>query len=188
VVVEHFIPAKTIYCMRLAVGSSNRIKIEATKEAFEHFYKDVVVISVSMNSPQTQPITLQGTVSGAVARARAAIEKIKDADLGIGIEAGLMEVPSINEYLNVQFAAIVDRNNKLTIGSSPGFQLPADVAKLVLIERMEVDKAVEFLYDIKDIGEKRGIIDLMTKGAMSRKELITNALIMAIAPRISEKH
>ncbi|MGH9878698.1 MAG: DUF84 family protein, partial [Nitrososphaerales archaeon] len=72
--------------------------------------------------------------------------------------------------------------------SSPGFQLPEEVAKMVLIERIEVDKAVEFLLGIKDIGEKRGIIDLMTKGAVSRKELITNALIMAIAPRISEKH
>jgi len=175
--------------MRIAVGSSNRIKIEATKEAFEHFYKNVVVISVGItNNLQAQPITLHGTVNGAVTRARKAIEKITDADLGVGIEAGLMEIPDINTHLNVQFAAIVDRNNKLTIGSSPGFQLPDDVAKMVLIERIEVDKAVEFLFGIKDIGEKRGIIDLMTKGAMSRKELITNALIMAVAPRISEKH
>lgn len=174
--------------MRVAVGSSNRIKIEATKEAFEHFYKDIVVISVGMENLQAQPITLHGTVNGAVTRAKKAIEKIKDADLGVGIEAGLMEVPDVNTYLNVQFAAIIDRNNKLTIGSSPGFQLPEEVAKMVLIERMEVDKAVEFLFGIKDIGEKRGIIDLMTKGAVSRKELIRNALIMAIAPRISEKH
>ena len=174
--------------MRIAVGSSNRIKIEATEEAFEHFYKNVVVVSVTIDNLQVQPITLHGTVNGAVTRARKAIEKIEDADLGVGIEAGLMEIPAINTYLNVQFAVVVDRNNKLTIGSSPGFQLPAEVAKMVLIERIEVDKAVEFLFGIKDIGEKRGIIDLMTKGATSRKELITNALIMAIAPRISEKH
>ena len=173
--------------MRIALGSSNRIKIEATKEAFEHFYKNVVVIGVSINNLQAQPITLHGTVNGAVTRAREAIEKIKDADLGVGIEAGLMEIPGINTYLNVQFAAIVDRNNKLTIGSSPAFQLPDEVAKMVLVERIEVDKAVEFLFGIKDIGEKRGIIDLMTKGAMSRKELIVNALIMAIAPRIGER-
>jgi non-canonical (house-cleaning) NTP pyrophosphatase len=59
---------------------------------------------------------------------------------------------------------------------------------MVLIERIEVDKAIEFLYGVKDIGEKRGIIDLMTKGVTTRKDLIINALIMAIAPRISEKY
>jgi len=173
--------------MLVAVGTSNRIKVEATKEAFEHFYKNVRVVNVSLNNLPAQPITLHGTVNGAVTRAKTALGKIKDAEMGVGIEAGLMEIPDANTYLNVQFAAVFDHNNKLTIGCSPGFQLPDEVAKMVLIERIEVDKAVEFLYNIKDIGEKRGIIDLMTKGAMSRKELIVNALIMAIAPRIGER-
>jgi len=173
--------------MLIAVGTSNRIKVEATKEAFEHFYKNVRVVNVSLNNLPAQPITLHGTVNGAVTRAKTALGKIKDAEMGVGIEAGLMEIPNENTYLNVQFAAVIDRSNKLTIGSSPGFQLPDEVAKMVLIERIEVDKAVEFLFGIKDIGEKRGIIDLMTKGAMSRKELIVNALIMAIAPRIGER-
>ena len=173
--------------MLVAVGTSNRIKVEATKEAFEHFYKNVRVVNVSMNNLPSQPITLPGTVNGAIMRAKTALSKIKDAEMGVGVEAGLMEIPYANTYLNVQVAAVVDRHDKLTIGSSPGFQLPDEIAKMVLIERIEVDKAVEFLYNIKDIGEKRGIIDLMTKGAMSRKELIVNALIMAIAPRISER-
>jgi inosine/xanthosine triphosphatase len=172
--------------MLVAVGTSNRIKIEATKEALEHFYKNVRVVNVTLNNLPPQPITLHGIVNGAVTRAKTALNKINEAEMGVGIEAGLMEIPSANTYLNVQFAAVAD-HNKLTIGCSPGFQLPDEVAKLVLIERIEVDKAVEFLYNIKDIGEKRGIIDLMTKGAVSRKELIVNALIMAIAPRISEK-
>ncbi len=173
--------------MRISVGSSNRIKIEATKEAFEKFYTDVTVFSVTTVRPDAQPITLYGTVNGAIERARSALEKLKDTDLGVGIEAGLMEIPGINKYLDVEFAAIVDRKNKLTIGASPGFQLPAEVEKMVLMERIEVDKAVEFLLGMKDIGEKGGIIDLMTKGAVSRKELIVNALIMAIAPRMDER-
>lgn len=173
--------------MRVAVGSSNKVKVEATKEAFEHFYKDVVVISVATSDLPAQPITMQGIVAGAVTRARKALENVQDADLGVGIEAGLAEVPGLNAYLNVQFAAIIDRNGKLTFGTSPGFQLPPEVQKLVLLERLEVDRAVEFLYGIKDIGEKRGIIDLMTKGKVSRKELIVNALTMAIAPRMDER-
>lgn len=174
--------------MLIAVGTSNMIKVEAAKEAFEHFYNNVKVINVSVSNLPPQPITLNSTVNGAVTRAKTAIQKINDAEFGVGIEAGLMEVPDVKRYLNVQFAAIIDRNEKITIGSSAGFQLPNEVTKMVLIERIEVDKAVEFLYGIKNIGEKRGIIDLMTKGAISRKELITNALIMAFAPRISEKH
>jgi inosine/xanthosine triphosphatase len=174
--------------MLVAVGTSNMVKVQAVKEAFDHFYNDVRVMNVGISNLTPQPITLSGTVNGAVKRARTALEKINDTEFGVGIEAGLMEIPDIKTYLNVQFAAIIDRNERITVGSSAGFQLPNEVTKMVLIERIEVDRAVEFLYGIKDIGEKRGIIDLMTKGAVSRKELITNALIMAIAPRISEKH
>jgi inosine/xanthosine triphosphatase len=174
--------------MLIAVGTSNMVKVQAVKEAFDHFYNDVRVMNVGISNLTPQPITLSGTVNGAVKRARTALEKINDTEFGVGIEAGLMEIPDIKTYLNVQFAAIIDRNERITVGSSAGFQLPNEVTKMVLIERIEVDRAVEFLYGIKDIGEKRGIIDLMTKGAVSRKELITNALIMAIAPRISEKH
>jgi inosine/xanthosine triphosphatase len=174
--------------MLIAVGTSNMVKVQAVKEAFDHFYNDVRVMNVAISNLTPQPIALSGTVNGAVKRARTALEKINDTEFGVGIEAGLMEIPDIKTYLNVQFAAIIDRNERITVGSSAGFQLPNEVTKMVLIERIEVDRAVEFLYGIKDIGEKKGIIDLMTKGAVSRKELITNALIMAIAPRISEKH
>jgi inosine/xanthosine triphosphatase len=145
-------------------------------------------MNVSVDNLLPQPITLSSTVRGALTRAEKALQKIKEAEFGVGVEAGLMEIPDTRTYLNVQFAAIIDKDQKITLGSSAGFQLPNEVTKLVLIERMEVDRAVEFLYGIKDIGEKRGIIDLMTKGATSRKELITNALIMALAPRISEVH
>lgn len=164
------------------------IKVEAVQESFEHFYGKVKVINVSVNSLPSQPITLNSTVDGAITRARTALQKIDEAEFGVGIEAGLMEVPNVRRYLNVHVAAIIDRYKKITIGSSAAFQLPDEITRMVLIERIEVDKAVEFLYGIKDIGEKRGIIDLMTKGMISRKELITNALIMALASRISEKH
>lgn len=174
--------------MLVAVGTSNMIKVEAVKEAFGHFYSNIRVMNVSVDNLLPQPITLSSTVRGALTRAEKALQKIKEAEFGVGVEAGLMEIPDTRTYLNVQFAAIIDKDQKITLGSSAGFQLPNEVTKLVLIERMEVDRAVEFLYGIKDIGEKRGIIDLMTKGATSRKELITNALIMALAPRISEVH
>ena len=174
--------------MLIAVGTSNIIKVNAVKEAFCKFYNNVRIINISVNSLLPQPVTLCGTVNGAVARAKIALQKLNDAELGVGIEAGLMEVPDLKTYLNVQFAAIIDRVGKITLGSSPGFQLPSDVTRLVLIERMEVDKAVQFLYGIKGVREKGGIIELMTKGIISRNELITNALIMAIVPRISESH
>jgi inosine/xanthosine triphosphatase len=174
--------------MLVAVGTSNIIKIDAAKEAFGHFYGDVRVVGVSISNLPPQPITLSSTVNGALTRARTALGKFTEAEFGVGIEAGLMEIPDMSMYLNVQFAVIIDGAGKITIGSSPGFQLPNELARMVLIERMEIDKAAELLYGIKDIGEKRGVIDLMTRGAISRKELIRNALIMAIAPRIGESH
>ena len=68
--------------MLVATGTSNMIKVEAVKIAFKHFYRDVRVMNVNTDNLPLQPITLNGTVNGAIKRASTAIQKINDADFG----------------------------------------------------------------------------------------------------------
>lgn len=50
----------------------------------------------------------------------------------------------------------------------------------------ELDKAVEMLYNIKDIGEKGGIIEIMSNKKIDRKMLIKDAVKMALVKIINK--
>ncbi len=165
--------------MLIAIGSLNRVKIEAVREAFEEFYDDVEIRAFDAKYHIEQPLSIEDTVNGAIHRAKAASEYFK-ADYGVGVEAGIINV--FDYHLNIQVAAIM--HDGITLGFGPAFQLPKEVERLVL-RGFEIDKVVERLYNIKDIGEKGGIIELMSGGRINRKMLISYAVKMALVKIIN---
>lgn len=168
--------------LKVAVGSLNKIKIEATKEAFKEYFEEVDIKPIYVKYID-QPLSIEETVKGAIYRAEYALKNI-EADYGVGIEAGLVNVLGYN--LNIQIAA-VKRDNKIYLGFGPAFQLPKVVEELVL-KGLELEKAIEKIFNIKDIGEKGGIIEIMSKGKIDRKMLITYAVKMALVRVISENN
>ncbi|RMF29613.1 MAG: inosine/xanthosine triphosphatase [Candidatus Nitrosothermus koennekii] len=166
--------------MLVAVGSLNMVKIEAVKEAFEEFYSNVIIKAIDARYNTDQPLSLEDTVRGAIHRAKIAKGY---AEFGVGIEAGLMSV--LDYHLNIQVAAII--KDDIAIGFSPAFQLPKKLERLVL-EGLELDKAVEMLYNIKDIGEKGGIIEVLSRNRINRKSLISSAVKMALVKIVNNEH
>ncbi len=167
--------------MLISLGSLNNVKIESVREAFKAFGFDPEIVAIGIKYNE-QPLGFEDTIKGAIYRAKMALSSV-DADYGIGIEAGVVRVLEYN--FNIQISAII--NDDITsIGFSPAFQLPHNIESLVL-KGIELDKAVEMVYGIKDIGEKGGIIELMSNGAIDRKELIVYALKMAIVKIINNK-
>jgi inosine/xanthosine triphosphatase len=163
--------------MLVSIGSLNKIKIEGVREAFEEFYNNISIKAVDIQY-MNQPLSLEDTVKGAIYRARKAKD---DADYGVGVESGLINI--LDYHLVIHVAAII--NDNLTIGFSPAFQLPKAVERLVL-KGIELDKAVERLYNIRDIGEKRGIIEILSKKRIDRKVLIIDAVKMALVKIINK--
>ncbi|GIU72597.1 MAG: hypothetical protein KatS3mg003_2076 [Candidatus Nitrosocaldaceae archaeon] len=164
--------------MLVAVGSLNMVKVEAVKEAFEEFYDNVIIKAIDARYNTEQPLSLEDTVRGAIHRAKIAKGY---AEFGVGIEAGLISV--LDYRLNIQVAAII--KDDIAIGFSPAFQLPNKLERLVL-EGLELDKAVEMLYNIKDIGEKGGIIEVLSRNRINRKSLISSAVKMALVKIINK--
>ena len=76
---------------RIAVGSTNPVKVGAVRAVMERLggAGDVSGVSVPSGVPD-QPWGDEQTIRGALARARAARE-VSDADLGVGIEGGVVE-------------------------------------------------------------------------------------------------
>ena len=169
--------------MLVIVGSENRIKISAVQKAFQLFNFDAEIIGVDVKTSVTdQPIGINETVKGALERASGALIKRPDADLGVGVEAGL--VKWFSRYLDQHVAIIVDRRGGVTLGVGPAFELPPRVLSTVLGENLELDAAFEKVVGIKNVGKSMGVIGFVSKGKILREELVEAAVLMALAPRL----
>ncbi|WP_456474179.1 inosine/xanthosine triphosphatase [Candidatus Pyrohabitans sp.] len=170
--------------MRIAVGSTNPVKVKAVEEVLRAFYPEAEVFGVEVDSKvKAQPLGMEETVHGAVNRAREALEH---GELGVGIEAGLVEVPfTLTGYMDVQFCAISD-GEVITLGAGSGFEYPPQVAREVLRGRT-VGEVMEELSGIANIGRRGGAIGFLSHGKLSRRELTKQAVLMAMLPRINRE-
>jgi len=165
------------------VGSSNRLKVSATRSAFTSVFAKVRVESVRVDPEVSQQPFEEETIAGAVARARKALRAIKSGDYGVGIEAGLFWNEAERDYFDVQYCAIVDRRDVVTLGHGPGFRYPPSVIAAVK-DGKTVGKAMEALAGVREIGRKQGAIGWLSRGAMDRTRLTEAAVLMALVPRI----
>ncbi len=174
--------------MKVAVGSTNPTKVKAVEEIMREFYEEVKVIAVDVDSEVgDQPIGLEKTIEGAINRAKKALKK-GNADLGVGIEAGLYEVPNtITGYMDIQFCAIVDREGRITLGHGPGFEYPPYAVERVLREGVEVALPMSELSGDEELKKTIGAIGFLTRKKLVRKELNKLAVLMAMIPRINEE-
>ncbi|MCL2296487.1 MAG: inosine/xanthosine triphosphatase [Methanomassiliicoccaceae archaeon] len=166
--------------VRIAVGSTNRVKIEAVRTVMEKVFGNVIVISADVKSGVSdQPRELE-TRTGAINRATSALG---DNDLSVGIEAGVFITE--DGLYDFQYCAILDRDGKMTVGVGPGFRYPDDVAALVS-NGMTVGDAIHKLYGDPVSGKKQGAVGLLSKGLLDRKTLTEQSVTAAMIPRMKD--
>jgi inosine/xanthosine triphosphatase len=176
--------------MLVALGSTNPVKIRATQRVFRRFYPQIRVQGVKVQTTlPPQPIGIEQTVRGAIQRAKLALDQLREADFGVGIEAGIIPIPyTLTGYTDQQFAAIIDKQGRTTIGGGSAFEYPPIIIKKVLMEGVEVDAAMEKLTGIKEIGRRQGAIGYLSHGILSRTKLTEQAILVAMIPRINRKY
>ena len=168
--------------LKVAVGSTNEVKVEAVRSVFAQAFGLVEVASVKPDDTfERQPME-ERVVEGAVRRAKLALERT-GADFGVGVEAGLFYNKSLDRFLDVQYCAIVDASGRLTVGHGPGFEYPPSVVESVL-KGGTVGDTMSVITDIEDIGRKQGSIGYLSDGMIDRRRLTEIAVLMALIPRI----
>jgi inosine/xanthosine triphosphatase len=164
--------------LRVNVGSENRIKIDAVKNVLSQLFDQVDVRGADVRSSVPEQPRGKETRQGAVERAAAAIG---DADLGIGLEAGVFDTE--DGLYDIQYCAVMDRRGRCTVGHGSGFRYPPAVEKKVK-EGATVGNAFKELYSWEREGKKDGAIGFLTKGALKRTGLAEQAVMAAMVPRI----
>ena len=169
--------------MKIVVASKNPQKISAVEETLQDYphLKDAKVESIDVTTTvPSQPITLDDIVEGAVQRAKNAYA---DCDYSIGLESGLMKVSQTKSgYLDAGACAIYD-GQEIHLGLSAGFESPdPSIFQMVINEGIELSEATKRagLTTHEKIGSAEGIIGILTKGRMNRKDQVKQSIITAL--------
>lgn len=175
--------------MKVAVGSKNPVKIEATRLAFEALWPDeqwdIVGTEVSSGVPD-QPMSDEQSITGATNRAQKALEAVQ-ADFGVGLEGGLQHTGG--QWLDCGWVVAVNKQGDTGVGSTAKVIVPPVMMKLIE-SGMELGDACDAVFAGENTKQAQGHFGLMTKNVITRtsgyKDGVVMALVRFVHPKLFE--
>lgn len=180
--------------MRVVVGSTNPVKLEAVRRALarvlpeaEHEVEAVRAASGVSDQPRGEAETRRG----ALGRVASAARRRPAADAWVGIEGGVAEEPPFAigrdgggpedapPDLHAFARVAVRVGDRLGESASGRFRLPGPVADLVR-EGVELGEADDRVFGREGSKREEGAVGLLTGGAVTRTELYTQAVCLAL--------
>lgn len=164
----------------VAVGSTNPVKLAAARAVLTPLAPHAAIdgIAVSSTVPD-QPFGDDETIRGALARAEAA-RKAAGAELGVGIEGGVVEETD-GSMRTCAWAAVVDAHGRSGIGGSLSMPLPRRVAELVR-RGVELGHAMDQLIQATNTKHGAGAVGILTAGLVDRQRAYEVLVTYALAP------
>jgi inosine/xanthosine triphosphatase len=161
------------------VGSTNPVKIAAARAVLGRCTTPLAVQGVAVPSGvPDQPWGDAETRAGAIARAHAALAADPAADLGVGLEGGVVREAD-GSVRSCAWAAIVDRRGAVSAGGSLAMPLPPAVVAL-LEAGVELGHAMDQVARTSGTKHGSGAVGLLTAGLIDRQaayeHLVTYAL------------
>jgi inosine/xanthosine triphosphatase len=168
--------------IKVAVGSTNKVKVEAVRRALEPYFEaDVVGVGAS-SGVSDQPMGSEA-FTGAKNRALNAM-RTAPCDLAVGLEGGIMEI----EGRRFAFAAvsIVDAGGHYSFATTGFFQLPLESLKMI-DEGVELGEAMDRITGIPDVKHGPGAVGILTKGVIDRTALYAHGTTLALIPHLNRQ-
>jgi inosine/xanthosine triphosphatase len=166
--------------IKIAVGSQNPVKIEATKEAFLAIWphEEFKIEGVSVPSGvSNQPMSDEESITGAKNRAKAALQET-GADYGVGLEGGLQEIKGV--WFDCGWVVIVDKEGSEGIGATVKMETPPKAIDMIK-QGKELGEVMDILFERTNTKQAEGHFGLMTHNAITRTRGLRDAVISALA-------
>lgn len=166
--------------VRIAVASTNPIKVNSVKLAFSSIFPDlnfnISGFSVS-SGVSAQPIGEKETLKGATNRVKN-LAKTTVADYYVGIEGGSKHVGKSMET----FAWIVVKSkNKISKSRTASFYLPKKIIALIK-QGVELGQADDIVFNRKNSKQLNGAIGILTNDVVTRTDYYQQAVVLAFIP------
>jgi non-canonical (house-cleaning) NTP pyrophosphatase len=148
--------------IKIVVGTNSNYKLNAIKKALFELDFEFSINNIEVDSGVAEQPTKPGeTILGSINRAKNALSKYPENDIGLGVEFGY---EPINEsYHMICWASIVTKDNKVFSEHSSSLGLP-EMLKVALLNGEEVGDHLERLYDkLEDIERNRIFRQYLTK-------------------------
>ncbi|MEU4688778.1 inosine/xanthosine triphosphatase [Actinoplanes sp. NPDC023714] len=165
--------------MRVAVGSTNPVKIASVRGACGQLWPDREWSFDAIAAPSgvsAQPLSDEEARTGARARAVYA-QKHLDADYGVGIEGGLQKVEGY--WFNAAWVVVVDRAGLEGMSSTTSVAVPDGLLPLIEAGH-ELRDACEILWGGSRTAYHGGLIGVLTDGTLDRTGVYVDAVVAAL--------
>lgn len=168
--------------LRVAVGSANPVKLAAAAAVLAWAMPGATVAPVTVPSGvPDQPFGDEETIAGARNRARAAREAL-DADLGLGLEGGVVDSPE--GMRSCAWCVVVHRDGREGVGGSLAMPLPDAVARMVRAGT-ELGHAMDALVAERGTKHGKGAVGILTAGRIDRQAAYEVLVTYALAPFVT---
>lgn len=149
--------------MKIAVGSTNPVKVNSIKAITESEVRGYEVSSGVSDQPWGDDETLLGAKN----RAKLALEK-GGADVGIGFEGGVQYIGEVLYVCN--WGALIDREGNEVVAGGARLPLPAEI-QTKLRRGEELGPVMSEFVSRTDVRKKEGAIGIFTNGAITRTDM-----------------
>jgi len=182
--------------IKICVGSLNPTKIYAVERAFSKYFNHFQIFKLKVKSSvPNQPVGMDEIIKGAKYRAQMSLNYLKNdkklnVDIfGVGIEAGLVEISfAKTNYMDFQFCVIMDEFQIITLGSGVAFEYPQSVIDKIISNRnSEIGDIIGKLANNPNLKNEAGAISFLSKNVINRTDILSQAVICALLPRINTK-
>lgn len=170
--------------LEIAVGSENRAKNAAVKQAFNQAFPDMDVHTIGFDVDSgiaDQPTTDEESIQGAINRANSALGKLSSAHYGVGLEGNTVTIGE-RMYLH-GWVAIVERSDSTPgIGHSSGIELPSEL-KRGIDDGGELGPMLQDLLGDEDneIRHTQGTNGVLSGGMYTREQEFVDATVVALS-------
>lgn len=173
--------------MKILIGTKNEGKIQGAYNAFEKYYKDVVIEGIPVNSEVSDEPVDDDIYIGAQNRVNNLIKYAKDnnkeADFYIAVESGITN--KLGKWMIINIAVIKDKTGFESFGTSSGFPVPEKYIEEII--KTDLGKVMDKIFNQSELRKGKGGISFLTKNEITRIDLTKEAFIMALTQFINDE-
>ena len=171
--------------MKILIGTKNPGKIEGAKRAFSHYFKDIEIEGIAVDSEVGDQPFDEDILKGARNRVKNLKKYAKEnnltADYYVAVEGGITEV--LGTIIELNIAVVEDDKSFQSTGTSQGFPIPKRYMEE--IKAKDFGSLMDRLLNGHELSKGIGGIGVLTKHQVTRIDITENAFIMALTAHIN---